>query len=295
MDGLFSKYKNYIYLHLIIFIWGFTAILGELISVSTYQLVITRLIIAAVSIFIWIIYRKINFKISTRHLGYYLVTGFIIAAHWYFFFESIEISTVSIGLIGLSSSTLFTAFIEPFFFKRKITFYEILLGLFIIFGIYLIFNFQPEYVKGLAYSLAAGFFGSLFTVINGKLARNNHDPSVISFYEFIGGIIPLFLLVLVNGDFNASFFNFGLNDSIYLLILGTICTALAFVGSVAVMKEITPFTLIVAVNLEPIYGIILAWIIFDEANKMSAGFYLGSAVILGSVFINAYLKAKKRF
>jgi drug/metabolite transporter (DMT)-like permease len=248
--------------------------------------------IACVSLFLYFKFSGNGLKITSNQLKKYILIGISIGLHWYFFFESIEISNVSIGLIGLSSSTLFTAFIEPLFFKRKIAVYEIWLGLIIIIGIYLIFNFQPQFIKGLIYSLLAAFFGSIFTVVNGKLTRSNHHSGVMAFYEFIGGLFFISILAALTGNIQSNFFDISINDIVYLLILGTVCTALAFVWSIHVMKEISPFTLIMAVNLEPVYGIIIAYFMFDEGKDLTLGFYGGTAIILGAVFSNGYLKMK---
>lgn len=218
--------------------------------------------------------------------------GAVIALHWFFFYEAIKVSNVSVTLACFASGTLFASLLEPLFFKRRIVPVEIIFGLLIIAGIYMIFRFEPQYVLGMIYSLSAAFLSSLFTVLNGILIRE-HDSKIISFYELLGGWLATSVFLAFSGSFGAGFFDISLSDLWYLFLLATICTAFTFIISVEIMKEINPFTVVLTVNLEPIYGIILAYFIFDDEKAMTTGFYIGSIIVLGTIFLNAALK--KRF
>lgn len=275
--------KNLLILHLTVLVWGFTGILGNLISVSSIQLVWYRVLIASLTLFIYFKFSGLSFKDRASNITKFLLTGAVVGGHWVLFFESIKVSTVSVTLVCISSVTLFTALLEPLFYKRKISKIELIIGICVIIGIYLIFKFETQYIKGIIYGLLCALMASLFSILNSKLVIHS-DASKISFYEMVGGFVWISIFMLFTGDFNE---NLSLNasDLIYLLLLGTICTAGAYVASVMVMKEISPFRVALASNLEPIYGILLAWLIFGQEEVMSSGFYVGAVIILIAVFM----------
>ncbi|HET6244432.1 MAG: DMT family transporter [Bacteroidetes bacterium] len=288
-----KKYKNLLLLHLIVFIYGFTAILGALISIPSDELVWYRMLIALIGILVFILMKRAIQPLSFKEISMFLLTGIIIALHWIFFFEAIKVSTVSVTLVTLSSATLFTALLEPLFFKRKVIFYEAIFGIIILFGLYMIFNFETQYRLGIMYTLFSALMASLFTVINGKFATK-YNPGTVSFYEMAGGFLGISVFFLFTSNFNLNMFSLSGNDLIYLLILGLVCTAFAFVVSISIMKELTPFTVTMTINLEPVYGIILAYLIFRESEKMTTEFYLGALIILATIFTNGWLKSKMR-
>lgn len=282
--------RNLLILHLTVVVWGFTGILGNLISISAVHLVWYRVFIAFVSLFIYFLITRQSLSVSVRDLLKYLLTGAVVGGHWIFFFEAIKVSTVSVTLVCLSSVTLFTALLEPLFFKRRVSWLELVTGLFVILGIYLIFTFEGQYVKGIIFGLLSAVLASLFSIANAKLVRYN-VASKIAFYEMFGawGWISLFMA------FSAGFtteLRLAAGDLIYLLLLGTVCTAGAYVAAVMVMKELSPFRVALASNLEPIYGILFAWIIFGSKEVMSLGFYTGAALILAAVFTYPLLRAR---
>lgn len=288
---MFKLNRNYLLLHFIVFLWGWTAVLGKLITVSAVDLVWYRTLIAVAAIFVYLKIVKVPLKLSAISLMKLFGVGAIIALHWFFFYEAIKVSNVSVTLACFASGTLFASLLEPLFFRRKIVPAEIIFGLLIIAGIYLIFHFESQYVLGIVYSLSAAFLASLFTVFNGILIRD-HDSKIISFYELLGGCLVTSVFLGASGSFNAEFFNISLSDTGYLLLLATVCTAFAFIISVEIMKEINPFTIVLTVNLEPIYGIVLAYFIFDDEKAMTTGFYLGSLIVLGTILTNAALKKR---
>jgi drug/metabolite transporter (DMT)-like permease len=288
-----SYYKSLGLLHFVVLIFGFTGILGELISIGSTQLVWLRMLIAFFSMTIWLGFRgKLN-EIFTKHSFTFLAVGFIIAAHWITFFQAIKTANVSIALVCLATSSLFTAILEPIIFKRPVKFSELILGAFVLAGIYLIFNFESNYIEGILFGLSSAFLASLFTVINGRLVKS-HNSSVLSTVEMLGGFLGITLLLTFTGKLSLNLFEISQADWFYLILLGTICTAFAFIASVFVMRDLTPFTVSITINLEPIYGIILALIFFGESEKMGLGFYSGMILILSGVFLNAYLKRKAR-
>lgn len=285
-----NKLKNYLHLHLLVFIAGFTAILGELISINAVSLVWFRMVIASVLILLFIKFRKINITINFKTLVKFSVAGILIALHWITFFESIKQSNISIALAMFSTGAFFAALIEPLFFKRKVIWYEIFFGILIILGVLLITKAEMQYIYGIILGISAAFFSTLFAVINGKLVKS-YSASVISFYEFISGVIfiTLFIIFFRKG-FNFGFFDLSVSDWTYLFILASICTAYSFIAAVHIMKYISPYTVVLSYNLEPVYGIALAIILFPEKEKMSTEFYIGAVIIVSTVILNGILK-----
>ena len=285
--------KSYLHLHLIVFIWGFTAILGKLISLDALPLVWFRMLFAVGFIFIYIKFKKIPIAISKKTLLLFLIAGFIIAMHWFTFFKAIKVSNVSITLACLSTGAFFTSLLEPIFFGKKVVWYEVFFGLIVIFGLYIIFKVEGNYIYGMILALISAFLSASFAVINSYFVKK-YNPTTISFYELAGGVLFLSIMLLFSGSFTVSFFKLSLSDFMYLLILSSICTAYAFIASTAVMKFISPYTVMLTINLEPIYGIILAVLIFKDNEKMSSEFYFGAAIILATVIINGILKSRSK-
>ncbi|WP_428223280.1 DMT family transporter [Flavobacterium sp.] len=283
--------SSYLHLHLIVFIWGFTAVLGALISLDALPLVWYRMAMATVFIGGYIYIAKIDVKVPPLVLVKFLVAGLIIALHWYTFFEAIKVSNVSVTLACLSTGAFFTSILEPIFFKRRVIPYEVILGIVVIAGLYMIFKIDVKYVHGIILALTSAFLSASFSIINGKLAKE-HNSSVISFYELIGGVLFFSIFMAFKGTFTTDFFKLSWNDLLWMSLLSSICTAYAFIASVQVMKYISPYTVMLTINLEPIYGIILALLVFGEKEKMDGQFYIGALVILGTVIANVLLKNK---
>ena len=287
---LSDKLKNYLHLHILVFIAGFTAILGELISIGSIPLVWFRMLIAASILVVYLKFKKTNLAVKPNAILKFSFAGVIITLHWITFFESIEQSNISIALAMFSTGAFFASFIEPIFFKRKIIWYEILFGVMVVFGVWLITQAEIKYIKGILLGISSAFFSSLFAVINGQFIKR-YSASIISFYEFISGVLFISLFIVFFGDgFNLNFFKLSHTDWLYLIILGSICTAYAFIAAVYIMKYISPYTVVLTYNLEPIYGIALALILFPVKEKMSTEFYIGAFIIFSVVILNAILK-----
>ena len=289
-----DKLKNYLLLHLIVFIAGFTAILGEIITIGSIPLVWYRMTIAAVLMYAFIRYAKIDLTIDKKTLVKFGVAGIIIALHWITFFEAINQSNVSITLAMFSTGALFASLIEPLIYKRGIIWYEMVFGIFVILGIYLIMKDGIDYLNGVVLGILSAFLSSLFAVINGKFVEK-HDASVISFYEFVVGVLFISVYLMFSTDgFSKEFFILSANDWFCLILLASVCTAFAFIVSVAIMRQISPFTVVLTYNLEPVYGFILAILFFPEKETMSLSFYLGAVIILTTVIMNAIMKSRKK-
>ncbi len=287
-----DKLLNYLHLHLIVFIWGFTAILGKLITIEAIPLVWFRMLLATGFIFIYLKMRRINLKFSKRTILAFLLGGLIIALHWLAFFGAIKVSNVSVTLAIMSTGAFFASLLEPLLYKRKVIGYEVFFGLIVIAGLYIIFKVETEHTWGIILALCSSFLGALFSVINGKFAIK-YDASAISFYELGFGMLCITTYLAFSGSFNLGFFMLSSNDWIYLLILASVCTAYAFIASVHVMKWISPYTVMLTINMEPVYGIVLALLIFGNSENMSPQFYYGAVVILVTVIANGIIKTTK--
>lgn len=286
-----SKLKNYLLLHLIVFIWGFTAILGALITIDAIPLVFFRMGLAVLFIAIYFIFKKKSFYVDKKGVLKFLFTGIIIALHWIFFFKAIKVSNISVAVVTLSTGAFFTSLVEPVFFKRKIKLLEIVLGLLVIVGLYIIFNFESQYQLGIVYALISSFLASLFSVLNGLFVKK-YDASKISFYQLLFGALFVTIYLFLTNAISLSFFVLPATDWLYLLILSSVCTAYAFISSVKIMKFLSPYTVMLTTNLEPIYAIILALFIFGDKEKMNLEFYLGALIVLIVVLINGIIKNK---
>ncbi|MCY1660278.1 DMT family transporter [Chryseobacterium sp. SL1] len=280
-------------LHLIVFLWGFTAILGKLIHANAEILVFYRMLFAAICLFVYIrVFKKDSIKVSKKVFFQLAAIGFSMAIHWYCFFYSIKISNVSIALSCLSLSTLFVSILEPLIFKRKIDVSEVVMGVVIVACILLIFKTEFQYKEGIFYGVLCAIFGTIFSVFNGKMFGKTSSGNII-FYEIFSGWFILLIFYLFSGQI------FSINEISYrdialIGLLASVFTAFPMLESVNLMKYISPFTLILTVNLEPVYGIILAFFIFGESEHMSPIFYIASGVMILAIIANGLIKAKKQ-
>jgi drug/metabolite transporter (DMT)-like permease len=274
---------TYLKLHLIVLIYGFTAILGKLIEMPALELVWYRMFLAILTLFIYLKFKGEPLNVTRKELLAFFGVGMIIALHWVTFYGAIKLSNISVTLGCFATTTLFTSFQEPFFQRKRINFYEVLTGLIIIAGLYLIFKFETHFALGIMVALLSAFLAGLFTVLNKKLVAK-HTAIKISFYEMIGGLLGLSLYITASGrGIVVPSALPSLSDFLLLVLLATVCTAFAHTVQVDVMKHLSAFTVTLTINLEPVYGILMAFFIFGETEKMTSGFYLGTLIILLSV------------
>ncbi|MEN3324785.1 DMT family transporter [Mariniflexile soesokkakense] len=284
------KLKNHLHLHFLVFIAGFTAILGELITITAVPLVWFRMVMASILIFVYVKMAKIDVKINPKSILRLSVAGIIIALHWITFFGAIDASNVSITLAMFSCGAFFASLIEPIIYKRRIIWYEILFGIIVVIGVFIITKSELKYINGIILGITSAFLSSLFAVLNGKFLKE-HTATIISFYEFLSGVLFISIYILIfGGGFSSEFFNLSVQDFSYLFILASICTAYAFIAAVYVMKVISPYTVVLSYNMEPIYGIFMAIFLFPEKEHMSTSFYYGAVVVITTVLLNAILK-----
>lgn len=287
-----DRLKSYLNLHLIVFIWGFTAILGALISIPADEIVWYRMLMAALFLACYIFFSGKSFRIPWTSLLQLTFVGLLIALHWIFFFHAIHVSNVSITLAVFSLGAFLASLLEPLFYGRKVLWYEVFFGLVIIAALSLIMQVEVNYFKGMMFAFVSIVLGVLFTLSNGKLIQK-HDSAVITFYEFLAGLLFISCYFIFQNKFTLDFFQVSVNNWLLLFVLSSICTAYAFTASVKVMKQLSPYTVMLTTNLEPVYGIVLAYFIIGEKEKMSASFYGGALLIIAVVILNGVLKHKR--
>jgi drug/metabolite transporter (DMT)-like permease len=286
---------DYLKLHFIVFLWGFSAILGKLVTIPAVEMVWYRSILAAVGMGVVIYFTQGTFKVQRADLLKLFGIGCIVALHWIAFFGSARVSNVSVSLVGFATNSLWAAVLDPWFNRSRIKKYELLLGLIVITGLYIIFSFDFEYKLGLFLGVLAGFTSALFSVFNSRMVRRISSRS-ITFYEMIGVFLAIGLFLPVFQLWGAGIQWPALPsamDLLYIAVLAGACSVYAYTVAIELMKRISVFMIQLTLNLEPVYGIIMAVIIFGQEEKMNLNFYIGTLVILGAVI--TYPLVKRRF
>ncbi len=286
---------DYLKLHFLVFLWGFSGILGKLVTIPAYEMVFYRTLLSAAGIAMVMLAARETFRLRSNQLIALLLTGTIVGLHWVFFFEAARVSNVSVSLVGFATNSLWTAILDPFFQKRAIRKFEIILGLIVIFGLYVIFSFDFSYPLGLLLGVLAGLTSALFASINSRLVKTI-PAYTISFYEMAGAFIALGLFMPIYQITFASENTLELiptaMDWVYMVVLAGACSVYAYTAAVELMKKISVFVIQLSLNLEPVYGIIMAVIIFGAEEKMGTNFYLGTLIILSAVLIYPFLKKR---
>ena len=289
--------KAFLQLHIAVLLAGFTGVLGRLITLNEGLLVWYRLLFSSVTL--WILFyftgklRKISFKEFLKIFG----VGLIAALHWVTFYGSIKYANVSVALVCFSAIGFFTAVFEPLVFRTRIDIWELLLGLMVIGGIYIIFHFDPQYKIGIAVGIISALLGSLFPIFNRVLLKT-HSTETITVYELSGGLLALsIMLPFYLHFFPADHLIPTVPDFLWLLVLSWLCTVLAFQLSMNALKKISAFTVNLSYNLEPVYGILLAFVIYEENKDLGSSFYLGLSIIILAVALqtlDVYVKHRKK-
>lgn len=288
-----DKIKSTLHFHFIVFIFGFTAILGKLISIDAVSLVWYRMVLATAVVALFMGIRRISFALSSKQLYIMLICGVLISLHWVFFFHSVKLSNVSVTLSVMSAGALVTALVEPIFYKRSFVWYEIVLGLIVVVALGLIMQTEYHYIEGMMFAFIAILLSVAFTLINGK-AIHKSDARVMSVYQLGAGAVCISMILLMQGKLTVELFSISKTDILWISILAIVCTAYAFMVSIAVMRHLTPFSLMLAINMEPVYGILFGILIFGSDEKMGLTFYIGTLLILLSVLTNGFLKLKTK-
>lgn len=279
--------KAFFQLHTAIFLAGFTGVLGRLITINEgllvwYRMFFSALFLLSLSFFT----KKIKFLTWKQALPL-IGIGTIVALHWVLFYGSVKYANVSVSLVCFSTIGFFSSFLDPLISRRKFDFVEVLLGLMVMLGVYLIFHFDQQYRWGIFYGILSSLLAAVFTILNKKYVEI-HDAHVITFYELGGGWFSLNLFLpfyLQYVDFSG--FLPGISDLLWLLVLSLLCTVLAFNLSIRALKKISPFTVNLSYNLEPVYGIVLAFIMYKEHLELGLSFYAGLFIIFMTVVLQS--------
>jgi drug/metabolite transporter (DMT)-like permease len=247
-----SPFKDYLLLHFIVLIWGVTSILGLLISLPSLELVFYRTLLAAIGVAVLMGIRKESLRVAPMDLLKIIGVGVLISLHWIFFFWSAKVSTASVCLAGMATTSLWTSFLDPLINKKRIKPFEVALGLLVISGLLVIFQFENGYWLGLFMALAAAFLSALFSILNGRLTFR-YSPYQITFYEMAAAslVALLFLPLYSYIDGTAIQWTWKGLDWFWILILAGICTVYAFSVSVELMKRLSVFSINLTINLEP--------------------------------------------
>jgi len=289
-----TSLKDYLNLHLLVFLWGTTAVMAKLITIPATEMLFYRTLLAALGLLAVAFISGTTVKASMTDILKMLGIGFVVGLHWIAFFVGGQISTASLSLVGFATCSLWAAVLEPLTQGKSIRPLEIFLGIMVMTGLYIILHFEFRFYSGMFLSVLSGFLAALFSVMNFHMVRRL--PSVtIAFYEMAGA----FLLIACFLPFYRDYFAGGKlqlvpapMDWVYLLILSMVCSVFAFTQSVSLMKRISVFTLQLTLNLEPVYGILLAIFLLGEDRFMGPSFYVGTGIIMIAVFSYPALKRK---
>jgi len=292
---MIQKFRYHILMHLIIFMWGFTGILGKLIEIDALYIVWFRILIAFLSLGLGLYLLKMPMRIPDRKLLLKtLGVGMVVATHWITFYTSIQLSTASLGILCLSTTTLHVTWLEPLLLKKPFSKVEFLFGCLVIFGIYFVSDsFDATQLKALMIGLFSALCAAFFSVCNAKLVEDVPSSS-ITLHEMGIGLVFMTVVLASQGMLNKSMFNMTGSDLGWLLFLGILCTSFAFLATIEVMKKLGAFTVSLSINLEPVYTILLAIPILHENEMLNGHFYAGSAMIILVVIANAVYKAAVR-
>jgi len=286
--------RSYLHLHFLVLIWGFTAIVGLMVTISPVALVLYRTLFAAIGLGVVIWMRNSNFKADGGDIIRMLLVGCVLSSHWILFFASARVSTASVCLAGMATTSLWTSLIEPLVNKRPVKPLEVGLGILAFAGLYVVFRFEFGHALGLALALASALLAALFTVANSRLVQRI-DAYTITFYEMIGATIFSLIFLWISqwqrwtGD--APIWPEG-QDWIWILFLAWICTVYASTMATQLMKQFSAYLINLTINLEPVYGIALAFFFFGEKERMTQGFYWGTLLILLAVLLYPFLSSK---
>lgn len=282
---------NLLLLHLIVLVWGLTGILGREISLDPFSLVWWRVLIAVVSIALISVVCRNSIKANFPDIWRFAGVGILTAAHWVCFFASIKYSKISVALVVLSTSAFFVSLIHPIIKGEKPRRYEMLLGIIVVAGIFLIFKFETAYTMGIVLSLLAAFLAALFSTLNAQLVAK-HSPTTMAFWEMVFAFVGLSLFMVISGRSSVFFEMPAPRDFQLLLVLGFLCTGVAFIVSIRVMRVLSPFTCALAINMEPVYTILIALFLYGSDEWMSWEFYLGGLIIISTMIVDAWLNNK---
>lgn len=278
-----STRRAHVLMHVTVFIWGFTAILGRLISLHAIPLVFYRLVVVVLTLPLVIRWRRLPFRITAKDARDFAIVGIFVALHWMLFYGCIKHAGVGVAVLCLSTLTFFTALIEPIVFRRRPSMRELVVGFGVMVGVSFLVKLETKAdTLGLAQGLGSAFFSAVFGVLNGQLARK-HRGEIMSFYELAAALVVTGSFLVVKSDVFVPPSTLTARDIALLFGLGIGCTVVPWMISLHVMRTLTPYTFALATSLEPVYSIILAYFFFDDAKELTWRFYVGGGILLALV------------
>ena len=284
-----SRVQSLLLLHGVVVIFGFTGILGKLISIDAEPLVFWRVTLGGATTALYLVLRRRWMAWKVRDLVRVGAVGWVVAAHWVTFFASIKASSVGLALTMLATAPLFIGFIEPLVYKRRLAWREVAVAAVVFAGISMVFEAEKDQTLGMALGLTSAFLAAVFSTINGVFVRR-HDPVNLSAVELLAAGVGMAAWLSVKGDFGTTVFHVPTSDWVWIVLLAVVATSFAFMVSIQVLKQLTPFESAMAINLEPIYAIALAYALFGE--RFTPGFYVGASLVIGAVFLDTALRSR---
>ena len=286
--------KSLIHYHLIVFIFGFSSVMGALCSLDAIPLVVYRMLLASLGLAVYFaIFHPTYFRLERSLWVKVILGGLIIGVHWVTFFHAIKVAGVSLTLSMMATGAFITAMIEPVINKRKILGYELLFGGLIAVGVGMIFQAEYEHLYGISIALLSAFLSSVFTILNTQLVKQG-KAITLSFYELLVGAVFGIGFVIFSGNYTLEAFELRQWDWLWIILIAWVCTSYAFNISIKVMQHLSPFTVMLIINLEPVYGILLSLAIWGDEELMSFRFYLGFVIVLGAILLNGIYKRQKQ-
>ena len=288
------RIKSLMHYHLIVFIFGFSSVMGALCSLDAIPLVVYRMLLASLGLAVYFaIFHPTYFRLERSLWVKVILGGLIIGVHWVTFFHAIKVAGVSLTLSMMATGAFITAMIEPLINKRKILGYELLFGGLIALGVGMIFQAEYEHLYGISIALLSTFLSSVFTILNTQLVKQG-KAITLSFYELLVGAVFGIGFVIFSGNYTLEAFELRQWDWLWIILIAWVCTSYAFNISIKVMQHLSPFTVMLIINLEPVYGILLSLAIWGDEELMSFRFYLGFVIVLGAILLNGIYKRQKQ-
>jgi drug/metabolite transporter (DMT)-like permease len=285
-----KKLQYTIIIHLVVIIWGYTGIMGKAITLPAYEMVWWRLGIAVISLFLLIRFIQKKFiPLNTRSWLLTLGVGILVGLHWITFFHSIKLSSISLGIICLATTTLHVSWLEPLIKKTKFNFSDLFLSIVVFGGMLLISAQEIAQMEAIALGLLSAFLAAFFSVCNAVLVEKMPAPQ-LTLIELSSGFLMLTVFMLLGAKFNSDMFFLSADLFWKLLFLGVVCTSVAFILAVNATKYLGAFTVSLTINLEPVYTIILALVLYPSTERMDSMFYVGATIIIAAVITNGILK-----
>lgn len=292
------RHTDLILMHVIVLIWGYTGIIGKWSELPAHTLVFLRMFVAATALVPVVILRRAHCGVSWAEWWKYLGVGVVIAGHWVTFFAAIDASNVTVALSCMAMTSVFAAFLEPVFYRRPIAWSELVCAGTAVLGVGLIFGALGQLSNGVVFALISAILAALFTIFNGRLFRAGGRATAMSAAEMVGGCAALLVYQLFASssvsELAAALLNISPREWLLTSVLGLVCTALPFVYSIKVMRSLSPFSVCLAVNLEPVYAIVLALFHFGDSERMNPLFYGGTTVILLAVLSDGLVKIRRQ-